>query len=616
MENTTLGMYQMVISLSQKNINSLFEDLKDEGTIHDVWSIRMQLDGRQQLISDSVVINEGFGTDEDPSYDEVKEKFDEAFDNAKNKENMLGFIADINYPSISIIENNYFNVHFNIPFKKGVMKRTYMGFDSIDQWSLDGILYVFTVEVDKISIPYTKAKYVNSTAKKNVDDYVKNQSEVNNVKAEDFTIENLFLNFENADFIADSAYTIDPNDSLDLSQWNDLQKLIQLYFKGILAKSENPYVLGYGVTIPDLEDRAPAIFQPRSLNLSTSFVPILDTKDKNGKNLVDSSKSSLNYLMMVNRKPSTSSTAGVMTSLIEKNSMLGIDGDLFYDLYLKESIIKDIIDALNESINNADKSASSTTDSPIGFPEIGNSGSSSSIDHTGEFEVKDYKNFNSLVKDGIELGEVTVNAYYGHSSGSRDNITMKTFSEDIHLCPNINLAISEEEIDGTIESVLKVTVNLKMSVNYQKTYKMGIWPEDIDKAATSNFSSGGSYQSIEFKLYPGDKGEMVTKSELIGTEKMSKTSGEESTISDVEAKIEGGDFYSSLQSEKLLNTVMNSVQKQMDTLPQIVLPVSNVYLYKSIGFAGSEDNINTVKIQSTYSASYNTQKTQKEITNV
>jgi hypothetical protein len=123
---------------------------------------------------------------------------------------------------------------------------------------------------------------------------------------QDFTIESLFLNFQNA-----NISTYDQNKSkLPEGATVAFKVAIENYFNVILHQEEHPYVLGYAIQRKKIKASEKAMFQPTSLNFSTSYS---NHQQKQGV------FSALNFLMVLNdTKSPTTTTAGILPkSLIE-----------------------------------------------------------------------------------------------------------------------------------------------------------------------------------------------------------------------------------------------------------------------------------------------------------
>jgi len=617
----------MVSALSEAVINTLFADLKTEETIKKVWSFRFDIDERDTIQENSGVFNENFPTDTNPGYEEVKGKFDEAFAQPRAQNiRMQGFIAEIGDPSITILENSYSELLFNIPFKIGKMTRTFYFDNPPENTILDGITYVFKVQIGKISSTYPSLKNYTEAAKKNLTFYmgkilkqylqskidqifdgyegrdkealekdinermdkidfsdvegvntifaevlkvpefapIKEQLEkITLLQPEDFLIESLFLNFETADFIADSAYTIQPDPKMDIGAWSKLQELIQLYFKDDL--NSNPYVLGYGVTVPELVKLEPAILQPTSLNFSASFVAAKDKDGKEKKNpqgepVGDPKESSVNYLMMTTGKaPRIKGIDSLLDSSIDSSSALGIEFNLFYDKYL-EKISEYIGEKLSE--NNSNLARSESDPQGVGFNF---SQSDGSIKVTGGLEIdRDYLTI-SFGSQQIDALMFRINTSI--TSGGR--FYAYKYKKNITLTPMIEMEFRDDKII--------LNFQLRMDIEYDSYDNPG-----KKNCKSTNFGiEGTTPQGLIITLSCGTKGSFDCTIEEVANKEVCYV-GNNKAEGIVNKSIDNKSFFDVLSSKKFLDNLRRGIEKDFNTLPNVVLPLGNVFLYKKI----------------------------------
>jgi hypothetical protein len=72
------------------------------------------------------------------------------------------------------------------------------------------------------------------------------------------------------------------------------------------------------------------------------------------------------------------------------------------------------------------------------------------------------------------------------------------------------------------------------------------------------------------------------------------------TVKDVNRHVTGT-FYSELLLSKFCDDLKENLQADLKTLPQIVLPISNVYMYKEVGFKKRKDEgYGVITFHSTY----------------
>jgi hypothetical protein len=657
----------MAMALSEFTVNHVFKELRNTGAIHDVWSIRMGLDDDGN--AGDMVFDEGYtGEKDNPSYDEVETPFNEAFTKtAASKDDMRGFIAAIGNPYISIREHGYFDISFCIPFTTG--KMCWTKYDRkgdvthVKEASLDGFTYVFTVQLGKIAYPFPEADIPHPIARENVKAYVTAQTNnAPSLRPEDFTVERLFLDFENADFIADTARTIIPAGMSD-SGWIDFQRLLQLYFTEDLAGSANPYVLGYAVTIPDLEKRDPAVFQPASLDYSTSFVAVdgggLHEASPGAGATGDDKRCALNYLMMVTEPVKAKATArGEFASLIgeedvidklHKYNVLGLDYGLFYEKYLLPGL--DIIATeLNATVADMENSKSSTEPGPI---NIWSESTSQRISHTGSFAVQ-----GSVDRKSVGFQQAEIGVYVGSDSsgqgGKGTSGSFHTWKKTIHARPRADIVfqrfvITQEVlnslkardtpddvlnrlgalkdrpfesmatfskalesrltpdqltqyrpsiVEGAGKGCLRIDLQFDQDTDYHCEWGDSKSPVTSKKSAHTSQAGAGMYLDV----YPGADGHMfVTISPYDRT--VVTTTGDAWAVEDVNGKITG-DFFSKLLLPNFQSALKLRLESGLKTLPEVVLPISNVYKYKAIGFIEGGPCDSVITFQSSYIPAY------------
>jgi hypothetical protein len=649
---STLGHYQMVMALSEATVNALFDGLRNEGEIHEAWSIRQSFDNHDELVE--TVMNEGFAEDEYPSYLDVKKKFDDAFDDVfddakEARIKMTGFVAKVGSPFISTLDKDYFNVSFSIPFAAGEMKRTFKDRDKILANTLDGILYVFSVALAKIGYPYSQARFPSQVAEENVRNYIEASTQSTpSLEAEDFTIESLFLNFEDADFVAVSAKTIDPNGLPDAA-WLAFQTSLQLYFTKHLVKTDNPYVLGYGVTVPELQKRKAAVFQPVSLDFSTSFASRVDeggkrVTDQQGDAVADHKKCALNYQMMVKPPDTHEEMEIIQKSLIETGNVLAIDYDLFYTSYLAK-VFAIIVDELNATLAGLNATA---TDPKSSYLFVATSGARK-VETAGTYALQrsgtDDRHF--LFGQAVVIVAASSKTTNVDSRGPRT--VTNEWTKTITAAPTADLSfpqymVTEDSLaklkeGGASDEVRNSLVSLKYrpfesraafraslvlvlrdaqlkqyEVAIMESAKAGwLWinlklREDttytdyqIGHGTTASTTQDGA--GLHIKLHPGADGEMLIDISPYNDGLYTVTTGKENVVQSVNAAMKGG-IYDKLLLPTFLATLTAKLKEGIETLPHVILPISNVYTYKSIGFIDGGPKNSAVTFQSTYEPQY------------
>ncbi|WP_297337540.1 hypothetical protein [Algoriphagus sp.] len=324
-----LGGFDMVLGLSQTTINYQFFKLHQRNLIRKKW-----------LVGVGNVLNPDQG--EKPfhlegSDDSIQGKIAQWVSNqsqiAKAKSNKkwaeigeliekgkaLGLNLDyawdaiINAPTIEIIKNNSGLLYFNLIFSSGKLYYLPEETSEVKIFDLKGLIYSFTVPIGKIKI--TKDQMLL-----HADDHLNEIIRESGLQESDFRIESLFLNFQNA-----NISNFDKSRSQFPAETTlPLQVAIESYFNRMLQSSDSPYVLGYGITRPEIKSEK-ALFQPTSLDFSTSF-----SQKKIATNQVDGQFSAFNFMMMLQgRSPEKDARVGILpNSLIElgKDTTATIDG--------------------------------------------------------------------------------------------------------------------------------------------------------------------------------------------------------------------------------------------------------------------------------------------------
>lgn len=361
--NRTLGNYDMALSLSISKINHQFKIMQRRGLIGDSWAFLTDSTGRdtktitedqveqylnhmQQLRNElsevrskkeqiSQEINKAIENDdldtakalisEKKALDarlqqiETELKKDEAYD--------LGMIAQIDPPAIELLKQNHSELRFKITLLPG----SYLFFrqdSKVMKYDLGtpSVTYAFRVNLGKVHIT-SNEKIVDMDEHGTVKQVTLADKGISDA---DFTIESLFLDFENS-----NVTDYDPGNSKltpDMKTNNLLQAALGNYFKN-LKGTDNPYILGYGVTKRTIKEGEQAMFYPTGVSYSSSF----SNQDR---------ASSFNFLMLTNHHPfPTSGDSGILpTALMERsidktatvNAMFGINKQEFESVFIPE----------------------------------------------------------------------------------------------------------------------------------------------------------------------------------------------------------------------------------------------------------------------------------------
>ncbi|MGG8497548.1 hypothetical protein ACQY1Q_14140 [Tenacibaculum sp. TC6] len=320
----TLAGYDMVLTLSQNTINYQFQQLHKLNIIHKKWSV---LAGNtttgdkkpfhisnedknfttklNRWISLQEEINQAKTTNNWTLVGELVKKVEEEGVNFN-----FGWDANLEAPIVHIKEKESQSLLLEIRFKSGKLYYRPEAIAAVTEYELKNIVYAFTVPIGQLKI--NKNAMILDAGEK-VSEIIRNSG----LTEQDFTIESLFLNFENANISTfDKARSTLPQQAAEA-----FQIAVENYFNLTLKNSDNPYVLGYGVHRKKIKETEKAMFQPSSLGFSTSYS---SHQKKQGM------FSGLNFLMMLNdTKPPNSSTSGILPQSLlelEKDLTSTIDG--------------------------------------------------------------------------------------------------------------------------------------------------------------------------------------------------------------------------------------------------------------------------------------------------
>ena len=307
----TLAGYDMVLALSQNTINYQFSQLHKRNIIHKKWGV---LGGKtddnknfyitdqdanfKQKINAWIAIQKDIEkARKDNNWTEIGNLMSKV--KSDNLNFRFGWEAVLLAPEVSFIKDNTKEVFLELQFKSGKLYFREEETKAVSVFDLKDVLYAFKVPIGQLKI--SKENMIldaGESAKKIIRE--------SGLSDEDFTIQSLFLQFENANISSfDKSKSKLPNGSDEA-----FQNAVANYFNMTIAGSDNPYVLGYGIQRKKMKATEKAMFQPTSLAFSTSY----STKDKQPGVF-----SALNFLMMLNdTKPPSTTTAGILPqSLIE-----------------------------------------------------------------------------------------------------------------------------------------------------------------------------------------------------------------------------------------------------------------------------------------------------------
>lgn len=273
MPDPALGYCDMVLAVSEDTINYQFEQLWKRGLIRQSWKVlvREPQDGPRQLKSQ-----------EDKDFDETLSAWQEAqatiagmFAEGKFEEFGkatavarsaghswdYGWSASVAAPQIAVLAGDTHTLLFSVSFRSGTLLSCPDVTGPVRSWDLAGSVYSFRVPVGRVQITST-AKILTAEGRNQADQAIRDSG----LTESDFSIEALFLDFENADIASfDAAASRFPGDATTA-----IQSTVIDYFKLVIAGEPNPFVLGYALNVKQIAPRE-ALFQPNSVRFSTSY---------------------------------------------------------------------------------------------------------------------------------------------------------------------------------------------------------------------------------------------------------------------------------------------------------------------------------------------------------
>lgn len=369
--NSNLGQYDMVLALSQSKINFEIGMLYKQGIIKPNWQFLTSNDGKLFLNnSDSLFATvkkgwldkDGFQKKRKQLKAELKELQTQVEDAPAEQKTALRKLRDakeveierldeeendtekyqvlldatINAPQIELLADTGTELLFFLSIKTG--KLSYLDGKNIADVDLSGMTYAFRVPISKLRITTSEMHMIDDDKKKAL--------RAEGLNDNDFTIESMLLNFQNANVsqYSQQKSTL-PEDSTKLT---NLQIAVTNYFKSI-SNHTNPYVLGYAIEKKKLAEREKAMLYPSGASFSTSA-----SKEKN--------VSAFNFLLLTeNHQFPSGPTAGrIDKSLIEhvkdktatSSGVIGINYDAFVSLYLNQ-LHASVIDTFDKAFKKS-----------------------------------------------------------------------------------------------------------------------------------------------------------------------------------------------------------------------------------------------------------------------
>jgi hypothetical protein len=310
----TLAGFDMALALSENTINYQFQELHKRNIIRKKWGIlagktkvgdakkdfhitNQDADFKQKLKRWIALQKQIHTAREAGEWAEIGKLIGTV--EAEDLNFTFGWDANLKPPKINIIQNDPKNLTLQVRFKSGKLYYRPDDTSEVLNYNLKDMVYAFTVPIGQIHV--NKNKMILNSG-----DEVTKIIKESGLSEQDFTIESLFLNFQNANIATYNQQKSNLPDAATVA----FKVAIENYFNVILHEEEHPYVLGYAIQRKKIKASEKAMFQPTSLDFSTSYS---NYQQKQGV------FSALNFLMMLNdTKPPTTTTAGILPkSLIE-----------------------------------------------------------------------------------------------------------------------------------------------------------------------------------------------------------------------------------------------------------------------------------------------------------
>jgi hypothetical protein len=333
----------MVLALSERTINHQFAQLLATSQIPAQWKLLVRRPRGGPL---------AIKTAADPDFDRALEAWRTTQDHlaklfaaghyAKYGEQLGAAIqggllwdyswsATVAAPAIAVLPGDHLHLRFAVSFAGGSLAYNSDRTLGVSTYDLTGAVYAFSVPIGRLQIGGT-GEILTSAARDQAAQVIRDSG----LTDADFTIESLFLDFDNA-----NVSSFDPSNSrFPAGATTPLQIAIEDYFKLILPGQGNPYILGYGMQAAPAAVRPQprAMFQPTALRFSSSYSSTPGA-------------SALNYLLMLGgREFPPGQNVGILpASLLEgagldpsQDGMLAIDYPVF-----EQAVIDPFVAAIN-----------------------------------------------------------------------------------------------------------------------------------------------------------------------------------------------------------------------------------------------------------------------------
>ncbi|NMH63639.1 hypothetical protein [Shewanella salipaludis] len=589
-KNTFLGGYEMAVSLAMSAVNkelkllSIMEDPKDPTqtiirTEFTYWQIEDDDDG--VLCSCS--------TSDKAQYEKAFADFTPDDNDEDGPQRIVGFEGSIKSPYIEAKSQSDRTVNLIMDFTEGTYnsKRSSMR----TPVELNGLKVILNVDLSSAPTLRALEEYNTPEAEEAVERQIASiksdfEESGQTLNDQDFTVESLFLDLENADFI--NYITVFTANEEQKEYTQKIQLMLSSYLNNTLKGSKSPYVLGYVVTLPNLKESDPALFQPRAMTYSVSYVSQDGEQDLN--------RSSVNYMM--NTSPDALAPRDTsMPSLISKQdallgySVFGIDAALFND-----GIITPVIDQLVTELNNAftklAKDPNFGSQLIFGGPSM-SSNQSLTVKSTTDWIYQSVP-ISTLIKDGVTLPERLINAYDGFSTFNPKSgaTTGDTMNLDMKYSPRITVDFYSEEDNRGCEIVL----HCQVFNNYLHEYWTTAFKTNKKKGEAANYECDGmpagqnpECQILTIRLTPDASGGFQITTKVDGENKFGIIQNEDSVVEGGNNMINSQGYYECLNTKDILEDVKKEITPWL-TFPRVILPLCNVYIYAGMSFQQADDS--------------------------
>ncbi len=609
--NRNLGNYDMVMGLSSNKINYQFKQMYNRKLIQKDWAFLTNSMGKEieNLSNDEVDDywkNAATSKDQLAQKEAEKEAIESKMQAAIEQENWaevgqysaqnkalkaevaklkaiveklniydLGLSGKIKPPKIEILSDNPKELLFRIAFKSGKLFFSREGKKMEYDLGKNKIEYAFRVGIGKVKITSEK-KIVELDEKGEQKELTLRDKGIND---NDFTIQSLFLDFENANISSyDASYSKLPD---DMGTNALLQAGLNNYFKG-LAGTDNPYVLGYGIHKKEVKEGERALLYPTGVAYSTSH-----SKEKRA--------STFNFLMLLNNHAfPNGADAGVLPhSLMEYaedktatvNGVFGLNVKEFRENYvnlLTNEIKKKIVGNLGSKCKGA-SIASNKRDISINFAWNNINDGRMHITYQGIQAASDKQGINIVYKITAEakvhqeIKALGISVDWGNLL-STDGYSQATVGVDWQ-CSTNGRARNSQGSSGQLSVLLKAGASgkLELEVKDNDKFKLGFDKEKPEFKGGAHGFFDEMWDSINDAV-----GEIIEACTGIET-------GLGDGLSNLKMLSDLGDALDIANLEKLEN--------------KVILPVSSVYTYKNVRIFGDDENENSVLL---FDTSYGT----------